>query len=128
MDKYYFLCVTRDTVIKIECSKIVYFESDGNYTTVMTVDNYKSQVNMNLGNVMLELQRQLGTKAHYFIRIGKRHIINKAYFCSLNVLRQQMVLSDSDRFFMTLSMSRDALKKFKSDYFDNKSQGFSYAM
>lgn len=117
MEKYYFICITRDTVTKIECSKIVYFESDGNYTVIMTVDNHKSHVSMNLGRVMLEIQRQLGSQSRYFVRVGKRHIINRIYFHSMNVLRQQLVLSDSDRFLHALSLSKEALKKFKSEFF-----------
>ena len=62
MDELFFLCVTRDTVVKIEWSKIVYFESDGNYTAIMTVNKYKSIVGINLGNIMNELQKQLGCR------------------------------------------------------------------
>ncbi len=120
MDDLFFLCVTRDTVINIDSTKIVYFESDGNYTTIMTVNMYKTMVGINLGNVVEELQRQLGNHARYFVRVGKRHIVNRHYFHSMNVLKQQLVLSDSDRFSLTLSISREALKKFKSDYFDVK--------
>jgi len=120
MDDLFFLCVTRDTVINIDSTKIVYFESDGNYTTIMTVNMYKTMVGINLGNVVEELQRQLGNHSRYFVRVGKRHIVNRHYFHSMNVLKQQLVLSDSDRFSLTLSISREALKKFKSDYFDVK--------
>lgn len=119
MEELFFLCVSRDTVVKIDWSKIVYFESDGNYTAIMTVNKYKTIVGINLGSIMDELQRQLGTLSRHFVRVGKRHIINCRYFCSMNVLKQQLVLSDNDRFVLPLSISRDALKKFKSDYFDS---------
>lgn len=125
MDGLFFLCVTRDSVVKIDSSKIVYFESEGNYTTIITVNKYKSMVGIGLGNVMDELQKQLGSHARYFVRLGKRHIINRCYFHSMNVLKQQLVLSDSDRFVLTLSVSREALKKFKSDFFDFEEQDFS---
>lgn len=125
MDGLFFLCITRDSVVKVDSSKIVYFESDGNYTALITVNNYKTLVGMGLGNVMEELQKQLGTQARYFVRLGKRHIINWRYFHSMNVLKQQLVLSDSDRFVLPLSISREALKKFKSDYFDCEKCNFS---
>lgn len=123
MEDLYFCCVTRDTVVKIDSSKIVYFESDGNYTTIMTVNMYKTLVGISLGNIMYELQRQLGTQARYFVRVGKRHVVNRHYFHSMNVLKQQLVLSDSDRFVLSLSISKEALKKFKSDYFDERIRG-----
>jgi len=125
MDGLFFLCITRDSVVKVDSSKIVYFESEGNYTTMITVNKYKTMVGMGLGNVLDELQRQLGTQARCFVRLGKRHIINYHYFQSMNVLKQQMVLSDSERFVLTLSVSREALKKFKSDFFDLEGRGFS---
>ena len=120
MGEFYFSCITRDSVVKIDSSKIVYFESDGNYTTIMTINKYKTMIGLNLGNVEDELKRQLGTQARYFVRLGKRHVINQYYFHSMNVLKQQLVLSDSDRFVLTLSISREALKKFKSEFFDEK--------
>lgn len=82
-------------------------------------------VGIGLGNVMDELQKQLGSQARCFVRLGKRHIINRCYFHSMNVLKQQLVLSDSDRFVLTLSVSKEALKKFKSDFFDFEEHDFS---
>lgn len=109
-------------MVKINWCKIVYFESDGNYTAIMTVNKYKTIVGINLGSIMNELQRQLGALSRNFVRVGKRHIINCRYFCFMNVLKQQLVLSDNERFVLELSISRDALKKFKSDYFDSNNK------
>ncbi len=117
MDINRFICVSRDTVVRIDFTKIVYFESEGNYTSVMTVNKFKPVIGMNLVGVEKELRWQLGCNMNSFVRVGKRYIINMDYVCCLNVLKQQLVLSDSDRFSHVLSISREALRKLKNEKF-----------
>ena len=119
MTELYFSSVTRDAVVRVDISKIVYFESDGNYTFIVTISSFKPSIGLNLVGVKRELLHQLGNQVDHFVRVGKRHIVNKNFICSINVLKQQLVLSDCDRFCYTLSISREALKKLKSDYFDH---------
>lgn len=112
-----FICISRDTVVRIDFTKIVYFEAEGNYTSVMTVNKFKPVIGMNLVGVEKELRWQLGCHMNSFVRVGKRYIINMDYVCCLNVLKQQLVLSDSDRFSHVLSISREALRKLKNEKF-----------
>ena len=46
MSKLYFN--TRDELNRIDVSKIVYFEADGNYTTVVMVNKLRAAIYMNL--------------------------------------------------------------------------------
>jgi DNA-binding LytR/AlgR family response regulator len=59
------------------------------------------------------LAAQIGDEAKMFMRIGKRFIINMRYVYSINVLKQQLVLSDYDHFAFQVSISKEALKKMK---------------
>ena len=104
---------SRDELQRIEVSKIVYFEADGNYTTIVMVNKLQASVCMNLGEMEKALAKQLGGESHHFIRIGKRFIINMDYVYSINVLKQQLVLSDYDHFAFRVSISKEALKKMK---------------
>ena len=104
---------TRDELIRLDISKIVYFEADGNYTNIMTVNKLKASVCMNLGEMEKALAAQLGAEAQTFMRIGKRFIINLQYVYSINVLKQQLILSDYDHFAFQVTISKDALKKMK---------------
>lgn len=117
MDVNRFICISRDTVVRIDFTKIVYFEAEGNYTSVMTVNKFKPVIGMNLVGVEKELRWQLGCNMNSFVRVGKRYIVNMDYVCCLNVLKQQLVLSDSDRFSHVLSISREALRKLKNEKF-----------
>ena len=77
MSKLYFN--TRDELNRIEVSKIVYFEADGNYTTVVMVNKLRAAIYMNLGEMEKALTEQLGPDDRTFMRIGKRFIINMQY-------------------------------------------------
>ncbi len=104
---------SRDELQRIEVSKIVYFEADGNYTDIVMVNKLRAAVLMNLGEMEKLLAQQLGDNAHRFMRIGKRFIINMQYVYSINVLKQQLILSDYDHFAFQVNISKDALKKMK---------------
>ena len=111
MSKLYFN--TRDELNRIEVSKIVYFEADGNYTTVVMVNKLRAAIYMNLGEMEKALTEQLGPDDRTFMRIGKRFIINMQYIYQINVLKQQLILSDYDHFAFQVSISKDALRKVK---------------
>ena len=104
---------SRDELQRIEVSKIVYFEADGNYTDIVMVNKLRASICMNLGEMERALAAQIGDEAKMFMRIGKRFIINMRYVYSINVLKQQLVLSDYDHFAFQVSISKEALKKMK---------------
>ena len=104
---------SRDELQRIEVSKIVYFEADGNYTDIVMVNKLRASICMNLGEMERALAAQIGDEVKMFMRIGKRFIINMRYVYSINVLKQQLVLSDYDHFAFQVSISKEALKKMK---------------
>ena len=112
-DKTFVFFNSRDELQRIEISKIVYFEADGNYTDIVMVNKLRASICMNLGKMEKALALQIGDKASIFVRIGKRFIINMHYVYSINVLKQQLVLSDYDHFAFQVSISKEALKKMK---------------
>lgn len=112
-DKVYIFFNSRDELLRIDVSKIVYFEADGNYTDIVMVNKLRAAVCMNLGEMEKAISAQIGDEAKTFMRIGKRFIINMRYVYSINVLKQQLVLSDYDHFAFQVNISKDALKKMK---------------
>ncbi len=104
---------SRDELQRIDVSKIVYFEADGNYTAIVMVNKLRASVCMNLGEMERTLAAQIGSESKHFMRIGKRFIINMQYVYSINVLKQQLILSDYDHFAFQVSISKEALKKMK---------------
>ena len=112
-DKVFIFFNSRDELQRIDVSKIVYFEADGNYTDIVMVNKLRASICMNLGEMERAVAAQIGDDAKIFMRIGKRFIINMRYVYSINVLKQQLVLSDYDHFAFQVSISKDALKKMK---------------
>lgn len=107
---------SRDEFLRIDISKIIYFEAEGNYTNIVLANQLKGVVCMNLSHMQQVLSENLKEKATVFARVGKRHIVNHTYVYQINVLRQKLVLSDGENFTFQLDVSKEALKQLKELY------------
>ena len=112
MSKYIFLN-SRDELYRMDVSKVIYFEADGNYTHFVLSDKVKGAVCMNLSEMQHVLSDNLQEDARIFARVGKRHIINLNYVYHINVLKQRLVMSDGEVFAYPLNISKEALKLLK---------------
>lgn len=116
MKNIYLHLNSRDEFLRIDISKIVYFEADGNYTNIVLSNQLKGVVCMNLAHMQQVLSERLKEQASVFARVGKKYIINHTYIYQINVLRQKLVLSDGGNFAFHLEISKEALKKLKELY------------
>lgn len=117
MNKARFLYLnSRDEFFRVDISKIVYFESDGNYTHIVLNNRMRATVCMNLVQMQDILGRSLKEAARIFARIGKRHIINLEYVYHIAILRQKLVLSDGENFEYQIGISKEALRKLRDMY------------
>lgn len=105
---------TRDELLRLDCSKIVYMEGDGNYTTIVLVNKLKASVCMNLSEMQRFISESLKERASIFARIGKRFIVNINYIYQINVLRQALTVSDGVHFAFQLGISKEALRTLKT--------------
>ncbi len=104
---------SRDEFLKIDLSKIVYFEAEGNYTKIMVANGLESMVCMGLSKMEQFISATIQKKSSTMARIGKRFIINLAYIYRINVLQQELILSDQKSFTYKLNISKDALRNLK---------------
>lgn len=112
---------TRDELIKVDLSCVVYFESDGNYTKVVFLNECSIIVLTNLGNIEKLLDENLSGKVNMFIRIGRQYIINSKMIFRIDILHQHLILSDClHRAMFTLSVGKEALKNLKTLYIEQK--------
>lgn len=114
---------SRDELLRLDISRITYFEADGNYTNIMMANGLKGVVCMNLARMKEVLEASLKEKAAIFARIGKKYIINLGFVFKIDVARQNLVLSDGISFSYTLSLSKDALKGLKDVFVTSISSG-----
>ena len=113
MESNFIIFNSRDQLLRIDLNEIVYFEGDGNLTYIFTSNKLKGVVNMNLGKMEDYLATEYGMKAVFFLRVGKKFIINMNYIYLINVAKQNLVLSDYRNFAFQISVSKEALKKVK---------------
>jgi len=104
---------SRDEFLRIDISRIVYFEADGNYTRIMISNGIVSLVCMSLAKMEQLVGGLIKKKGIVMARIGKRYIINLSFVYKINILRQELILSDQRTFSYTLNLSRDALKNLR---------------
>ena len=105
---------TRDEPLRIDCSKIVYMEGDGNYTTIVLVNKLKATVGMNLAEMQRFISDKMQERASFLVRIGKRFIVNVNFIHQINVLRQSLTITDGIHFAFQLGISKEALKQMKT--------------
>lgn len=105
---------TRDELLRLDCSKIIYFEGDGNYTNIVLANKLKASVCMNLSEMQRLISDSLKKRAAIYARIGKRYIINTKFIYRINPLRQFLILTDGVNFAYQITVSKDALKQLKA--------------
>jgi DNA-binding LytR/AlgR family response regulator len=104
---------TRNELIRLDCSKIVYMEGDGNYTSIVLVNKQKASVCMNLTRMQQFISESLRERASIFARVGKRFIVNLTFIYKVQPLLQSLVVTDGVNFAFQLGISKEALKQLK---------------
>lgn len=104
---------TRDELLRVDLKRVIYFEADGNYTKIVSSNGLTSMVLLNLGKMEELLMLRSKTEPSSFARIGKRFIVNIAFIYRINILSQELTLSDQRFFTETINLSKDALRKLK---------------
>ena len=101
-------------LVRVKPERIVYIESDGNYSTMVLHDKTEYVFTMNLAHCQQLIEDQLGKEADRFIRIGKQVIINREYIFKINVNKLTLMKSDMAlNHAFTLSASKEALRQLK---------------
>ena len=102
-------------LVRIKPERLVYVESDGNYSTMVLHDKTEQVFTMNLAHCQQLMEEQLGTEAMTFIRLGKQLIVNRAYIFKINPYKQQLLMSNMQvNIAFELSASKEALKQLKA--------------
>ena len=106
---------TGTELLRIPADRLVYISADGNYSDVVTQDNRKTMVSMQLGQIEDLILEQLGPDQNHFARVGRGLVVNIDFIYSIEVSShaQRIILSDCHGCYHSLSASRDALAKLK---------------
>lgn len=75
MKPVYLFLNTKIELLRIDIHNIVYLEADGNYTNIVSINNLKGVVCVNLSQMQSMLSEKLQEEASIFARVGKKYII-----------------------------------------------------
>ena len=101
-------------LLRVPSARLVYISADGNYSNPVTQDNRSRMVSYQLGQLEDLIGEQLGDSGNNFIRLGRGLIINSDFVYSIDIAKQQLVLSDCLDCYHELSASREVLIKLKA--------------
>lgn len=105
---------TVNELVRVKPERVVYINSDGNYSTMVLHDKSEHVFTMNLAHCQQLIEDQLGKEAETFIRLGKQLIINREYIFKINVNKQTLMMADMAlNHVFTLSASKEALRQLK---------------
>lgn len=112
MGKY--IIISRGTeLLRIPADKLMFVSSDGNYSNITTEDGKTKLVTLQLGQIEDILQDQLSNAEGNILRLGRSLIINTNYIYFIDVAKQQLILSNCQGSYHTLSASKEVLNKLK---------------
>lgn len=109
------LCLnSRDELIVIRLDQVAYLESNGNYSNVVMIGGTKIMLTFGLGKMEEFIMNSFrDTGRSYFVRLGRKYIINQTYLFQISIPRQRLVLSDMAGHSYTLSVPKTLLKNYK---------------
>ena len=113
---------TLDELIKVDIDKMIYAMAEGNYVHMHFRNGQSVMVCMTLQSLeQLILSVIAKNKKGVYTRISRRYIVNNNYIMQINLLKQQLVLSDLDVVKpIILRVSKDALKVMKQTMVEKK--------
>ena len=109
---------TLDEMLRVDLRKVLYFKADRNYTDVYFVNGVHVTLPTGLMSIeqMLENDKLRG-RTMPFVRLGRSLIVNISYILHINVLKQELTLSDmSMPGCQRIMVAKEALRKLKELY------------
>ncbi len=109
---------TRDELLRVDLRKVLYFQSDRNYTDVYFVNG----VHVTLPTGLMAIEQMLDDdkirgRVIPFVRLGRSLIVNISYILRINVAKQELLLSDMHTpGVYKVSVAKEALRKLKDMY------------
>lgn len=105
---------SRDELIIIDLDKVVCLQANGNYTNIVYVDGLKVMLSLGLSKMEDLIKAAIPKDSpSSFVRMGRSYIINQKYLSQINIVKQQIVLSDYGKHNYTLTIPKQLLKAYR---------------
>lgn len=103
---------TRDELTCVDANKVAVIQANGNYSRVVYITKRELMVTYGISKLE-ETLKAYNNKDNRFIRLGRSFIINHAFLQKIDVLKQQIVLSDGDKNEIRVTIPKQILKSYK---------------
>ena len=112
MDRY-LIIKTRDELLRMRISNILYLEADRNYTKLLLTEGIQFTFAINIGKIERMLDTQASDSGSQLVRVGKSYIINKNYILQITLPKQKLLLLVPGSKPRELIVPREPLKALK---------------
>ena len=109
----YLIIKTRDELLRMRISNILYLEADRNYTKLLLTEGIQFTFAINIGKIERMLDTQASDSGSQLVRVGKSYIINKNYILQINLPKQKLLLLVPGSKPRELIVPREPLKALK---------------
>ena len=110
---WYLIIKTRDELLRMRISNILYLEADRNYTKLLLTEGIQFTFAINIGKIERMLDTQASDSGSQLVRVGKSYIINKNYILQINLPKQKLLLLVPGSKPRELIVPREPLKALK---------------
>ena len=111
MAKLYF--DTRDDLTCIETDMVAAVQANGNYSRVVYITKREVMITCGISKIE-EILKLYNNAQNKYIRLGRSFIINHSYLQKIDVLKQQVILSDCDKNEIRIMIPKQVLKSYKN--------------
>jgi len=102
----------RDELTCIETDLVAVVKANGNYSRVVYITKREIMLTHGLSKIE-EILKSYNNKKNKFIRLGRSIIINHSYLHKIDVLKQQVTLSDGCQNEIRINIPKQILKSYK---------------
>lgn len=111
MAKLYF--DSRDELTCIDSDLVAVVQANGNYSRVVYITKREIVLTQGISK-MEEILKMYNSNSNRFIRLGRSIIVNHSFLQKIDVLKQQLVLSDGDKNEIRITIPKQILKTYKN--------------
>ena len=104
---------SRDELMFIDFNDVALVHADGNYCKLMFTD--KREMSLNLGiNKLSDMISNTHFEKAIFVKIGRSLLINQYYLERIDLVKQQIVLSEKGMQPIRIAAPKQVLKEYKA--------------
>ena len=104
---------SRDELTCIDTDLVAVVQANGNYSRTIYINKREVMLTQGISKVE-ELLKAHNDKQNRFIRLGRSFIINHSYLQKIDLLKQQLVLTDGNKNEIRIKLPKHVLKSYKN--------------